>query len=478
MEDSVAARSALLGAVADGEDWEAVLFDGACRAAQEQAVQLLEALDELLAQQRPAGLSKQARRQRTVLTRFGPVSVHRWVYREQATGRARCLLDEQVGWTKRRALSPGLAHLTTELASEHSYRQAVRLLEKLVPQSLSKNTAHRLVGEVGQRQQGEEQAQAQALDEAQASAAASEVQRLFVEADGLVVPLQRERERRAEIKAAAAYRGTRRVGIDRHGRVRRETIGAVCYTGLEPAQAFWERAWLQFGQRYRLDSVQQVILGGDGAGWVRVALDVVGPDQEGVFQLDRFHLARALRRGLGARAGPALDALRQENLARLRAYLDQALADTPHGEQRRALQALLGYLVANADGLLRWTTQLGVSADAEPRLGSMETRIDKLLAVRLCKRGMSWSRRGLAAMGKARQLRANGQLSSQLFRSSRCSALPGRVDRRHCPARLLPDQAPCQAPPFQARLAPRWGPHASRPWVRALTRLTRGPTIE
>lgn len=111
MIDSVPVDSALLGAVAEGEDWEAVMFDAACRSAQEQAAVLLHQVDELLADQRPAGLCKLERQRRTVLTRFGPVTVNRWVYCEQATGRRRCLLDERLGWGKRRAVSPSLARL-------------------------------------------------------------------------------------------------------------------------------------------------------------------------------------------------------------------------------------------------------------------------------------------------------------------------------------------------------------------------------
>lgn len=230
------------------------------------------------------------------------------------------------------------------------------------------------------------------------------------------MPLQRELKRRAEFKASVAYRGTRRVGIDRHGRARNEKVDPVSFVDLERAQTFWERAWGQCGQHYRLTELAQLVVGGDGARWIRGVLELLGPDQQGMFQLDRFHVARALHQ-LGARAGPALQAFRAEQLATVRTCLDSALAETPPGEQGRALQSVLGYLVANADGLLRWSTQFGVPAEGEPRLGSMETHIDKLLANRVCKRGMSWSLRGLAAMGKARQLRANGQLTSDLFRS-------------------------------------------------------------
>ena len=54
MEASVADNDRLLEAVAEGEEWEAVLFEGACRGAQQAAKRLLEAIDQRLARQRPA----------------------------------------------------------------------------------------------------------------------------------------------------------------------------------------------------------------------------------------------------------------------------------------------------------------------------------------------------------------------------------------------------------------------------------------
>ena len=44
----------------------------------------------------------------------------------------------------------------------------------------------------------------------------------------------------------------------------------------------------------RLRRVGQIIVGSDGAAWAREGADFLG----GMFQLDRFHLLRALYRGL------------------------------------------------------------------------------------------------------------------------------------------------------------------------------------
>jgi hypothetical protein len=72
-------------------------------------------------------------------------------------------------------------------------------------------------------------------------------------------------------------------------------------------------------------------------------------------------------------------------------------------------------------------------------------------------------------MAKVLQLRENGELAAA------CHARPGFPAAgprrpRASAASTAPPAAYRAAPPFQARFAPRWGPHASRPWVRALTR--------
>lgn len=74
MERSVAEELRTLQA---GEDWEGMLFEAACAGARELARQLLEGLDAALAAEREPGLEVEGYRPRTLLTRFGPVTVRR-----------------------------------------------------------------------------------------------------------------------------------------------------------------------------------------------------------------------------------------------------------------------------------------------------------------------------------------------------------------------------------------------------------------
>jgi hypothetical protein len=464
----------LSGALKENEDWEAVIFEMACAWARETASRFLEALDNELAGQRTPGETVDGYRTRTVLTRFGPVRARRRLYRRRGKRRG-FRLDEALGWSRHRVLSPALSALAAELASRMPYRVAAETLGRLIAQSVGATTVHRTVQAIGAAE-SEAQAQQQRVvyEQGQAPPAGTEVaDPLFVEADGLTIALQREKQRRGELKVAVCYRGAEPIGRDGKGRERRRLLGKVTTAGMEDREQFWERGWLRFGGRYDLSQTHQIVVGGDGAPWIRGGL--AGTDY-GLFQLDRFHLARELRRVLGGTGLVAFQALTsgQDEVAR------DLLANAwrAAGDDRARWEELLGlerYLSANRDGLVDWRQRVAVKSSVG--LGAMESNIDKPFASRFKKRGMSWTRRGAHHLAKVLELRANGDLDAAC-RTLRAAADPA-------PPRLHPASAATTAPPrrreapppFQATFAPRWGPHASRPWVQALRRLIDGPTI-
>lgn len=462
MERSVAEELRTLQA---GEDWEGMLFEAACAGARELARQLLEGLDAALAAEREPGLEVEGYRPRTLLTRFGPVTVRRRLYR--SGGQRRFLLDEAVGWAPHERVTPRLRAVAVELASYMPYGRAAALLEQLGV-ALSGATVRRQVQAVGAATQAQEQAEHTAVYGAGAPPVegSERADPLFVEGDGVMIPLQRATARRAELKVAIGYRGTEAVGRDRHGRVRRATRGTVHYAGLEEAAAFWERAWLAFGRRYTVAQTRLVLVGGDGAPWIRGGLP---PEGRGLFQLDPFHLARACRRRLHQFGPAAYQAARDGDTAALEEQLARAWATARTAARRAKLAELEGYLAANAEGLQAWQARVPAAYQHHVGLGAMEANIDKPYAQRFKRRGMSWSRAGLTAMAKVLQLRENGELVAACHAHPSPPA-PGPRCPRASAASTAPPADHRAAPPFQARFAPRWGPQASRPWVRALTR--------
>jgi len=116
------------------------------------------------------------------------------------------------------------------------------------------------------------------------------VARLLLEADGVMLSLQREKERKAEVKLGIAYEGWERVGQDRY-----RTVNKTAFAAVADRDSFWAGMTLKLQGKYDLSSVTDTIVGGDGAGWIKEGADYVN----GRFQLDRYHLNRELTRALG-----------------------------------------------------------------------------------------------------------------------------------------------------------------------------------
>ncbi len=471
MDESVA--NDLLSVLRAGEDWESVVFEAACAGARELAGRLLVLIDDALYERREPGWRVDGYRTRVVLTRVGPVPVRRRLYLVPS-GKRRFLLDEAMGWTRGRVLSTSLQAIVLKLVAAMPYRKAVDLLGQLVSQSVGRMTLHRLVQVLGKQVDREQEAtRAAVYEQGQAPpSGTAQTERLFVEADGLSIALQREDKRRGELKRMVASSGRADLGTDKHGRRRRALTGKVSYGGIEPADAFWERSWLQVAARYDLAHTEQVIVGGDGAEWIRGGLaGVTG----GLFQLDRFHLARELRRVLGPTGMVAFQAARAGDDRVLKRLLGEAWRAAGDDERRHAeLLHLEHYLSANRDGLADWYRRVDPGEGEPVRLGAMEANMDKPYAQRFKKRGMSWTTQGAHHLAKVIDLQENNELDATCRRRAQPQVL-GRL-RPASAATTAPRRGMPSSPPFQATFAPRWGPHASRPWVRIFCWLIAGPT--
>ena len=473
MDESVA--NALLSVLRAGEDWESVVFEAACAGARELVGQLLTLIDGALYERRDPGWQVDGYRTRVVVTRMGPVPVRRRLYRVPEEKRRRFLLDEALGWTRGRVLSPSLQAIVLKLVGVMPYRRAADLLGQLVSQAVGRMTLHRLVQVLGtQVERDQEAARAAVYEQGQAPPrGAEQAERLFVEADGLSIALQREDKRRGELKRMVASTGRADLGTDKHGRRRRALTGKVSYGGIESPGAFWERSWLQVAARYDLAHTEQVIVGGDGAPWIRGGLEGVS---DGLFQLDRFHLARELRRVLGSTGMVAFQAARAGDDAELKRLLSEAWR-TAGADPRRheELLHLEHYLAANHDGLPDWYRRVDPGLTEPVRLGTIEANMDKPYAQRFKKRGMSWTTTGAHHLAKVIELQENGELEA----TCRRRAQPQMLQRLRpaSAATTAPRSSMPSSPPFQATFAPRWGPHASRPWVRIFCRLIAGPRL-
>jgi len=442
--------------------WEEVVFQWACDLAQKVAAYLLQRIDQDLMKSREAGLRVEGFRERWVTTLFGDFRIKRRLYCD-GEGGSRFLLDEAMGLRKRSQASPKVEELANFVSTLLPFGKCEQLLRALLPDGLSHTTIHRLVGRtVDPHIEEEERELAELFEDGVLPESENKVvPHLMVEADGTYVALQREKERRTEVKIGIAYEGWQAAGKGRYG-LKEKTS----YTGIMDGERFWDGFSLALAKKYDLSHVGQVVVGSDGAEWAKQGADVFG----GLYQLDRFHLLRAIYRGIGSdMAGEVYRACTAGDVDKADAILRQA-HERADGEEADSIAELRGYLLNNAHGLRDYRLVTGYE-DGLRGLGAMESNVDKLIANRMKKRGMSWTKRGANRMARLINLKQQGQL--HLWANHR--------GEKHRPWPEAPPPSPQRINVnetgawLQAVLPAITGPHANRPWAQVLKDIARQP---
>ena len=446
--------------------WEEGIFDWACELAQSAAKVLLERIDEELMKEREEGLEEEGLRGHWVTTRFGDVNIRRRLYRH-SDGNYCFLLDEAMGLRKRSRVSPKVEELATFLASYvPSFEKCERLLRALLPDGISHTTIHRLVGRVVDPYVEQEEREIAAVfeDGVIPESQGKVVSHLMAEADGVSIALQREEERRTEVKVGIAYEGWEKMGKERY-RLKEKTT----YAGIMDGERFWEGFSLILAKKYDLSQVGQIIVGSDGAAWAREGADFLG----GMFQLDRFHLLRALYRGLApddSLVGQVYRACTCGDLDRADGLLSQAQHKSK-GEQVKRIAELRGYLLSNRTGLRDY--RLALEGEELRGLGAIEGNVDKLVATRMKKRGMSWTKRGANRMARLINLRERGQLHLWVNRrDKRDGSQSVPVSPKVRSENHKSSHGEYRAW-LEAGLPALYGPHANRPWAQTLSAIAR-----
>ena len=440
--------------------WEEEVFRWTCSLAQEVAKALLEIIDEELIKQKDGSLKVEALKQHRIVTIFGDVRIKRRMYRD-SNGKYRFLLDEKMGLDKGCQVSPKVKKLATFLSSHFPFQRTEEILRFILPTGISHTSIHRLVARVTDPFIEEEEKELEEVfeDGVIPESGRRVVPYLFVEADGTSVALQREEARRAEVKVGVAYKGWQGVSKDRH----RVTKKAV-YSGIMNGDQFWEGFSLTLAKKYDLSQVGRVIVGGDGASWVKSGAELLG----GIYQLDRFHLKRALNQSLGT--GLALEvyqACTNGEIDKVEKILTEAQQQAST-EGAKEVARLRGYLMENSFGLRDYRMEVGV--DGLRGLGTIEGNVDKLVANRMKKRGMSWTIKGAHRMTRLVNLREMGELHSWItHKGKQRDKKPPRQVRGINKTR--PNAEMTEEVWLEADLPALFGSHQDRPWVQVLRAL-------
>jgi len=438
----------------DDSDWEEVCYQMGCRVARKLATWLLGFMEERLHQEHPQDMQMENFCERTLVSRFGEVTVSRRLYQD-ANGEYHFLLDEHLSWRPKQEATPSLTAALLDTATKLSYRKAMMEAQKYSAGVLSYPTIHRLLQRVMQDvTEGEKTEWHDCFERGRLPPAGRrKVPVLYTEADGVSVRLQREgKQKRCELKNAIAYEGWERLP-QRDERYRTVNKVVYCHGGDIP---FWEGASLTWHKEWELGSVKLIVVGGDDAEWIDKGTEAL---PYSIRQLSGFHLSRSCRRGW-KQGKDIYEVIRSGAI-----WIGEA-----EEREGKTAQKAREYVIQRLKKGVDWRKKvesLGIEVPEGARgLGAIEGNESNLFADRMKDRGMSWTISGAHHMGKAIELAHNGDLRRWCGRKPPDS----EVKNTGLSFDLFQELDNCGA---RAGIPAMEGPHASRPWVGVLRSMTQ-----
>lgn len=406
---------------------EAKLFRGLAEVFRRSLAEVLKELDEALYETRDGKrYVVKDRRSREVDTLFGTVRIERRYYLDRESGEYVALLDKELGLGGGSRLSPGLEQAVVfQGVNGPSYRMAVEGLAAVYGYApVSHETMRRRVQATGELIADEERRCQEEGD------GVRRVPVLIIEADGLHAHLQRPRGS-AEQRIVTVHEGWEKRSPGSGEYVLKKRSYCVVRDGDDA----WDEVSRHVYGRYDVSGTV-VVINGDRASWIREGVGWFSDAAAALYQFDRFHIERDLKRVLRERPGlaqAALESYRGGRAQEVPAVLREAEAAEPDRKKAKEIRALLDDLSRDPDALRDYRVRLreaGYRIDGLRGLGAAESNMDRF-ANRVKKRGQSWSRRGLHGMLNALAKRFEGGLPGYVQRLSSMQPLvrPGELRR-------------------------------------------------
>lgn len=404
---------------------EQKIYSFVCGLAQEMTRTILECYDDELAKEREKkNYRDKGKRKTSIKTVYGEVTYERRVYRtrlEDGTISYIHLLDEAIGMDRIGLISTNLAQIIAMSVTENPFRKGAELVTRTSGGSISPSGAWNLLQKLGERISDEEDLCVRRM-EAREAEGKEETPILFEEMDGVWLRMQDERHRKCpkkEMKVFTMYRGW---DAQKEAEGRSTLVGRKTLAGMEGSEEFHRKREAYIEQTYNVDEIGQRILNGDGGSWIKETYD-----EEAIFQLDPYHVQKAIIKGLGdvsAREevrAKLCDGEIEEALDYIHTYADSVDSEDPTDKRSKNARELYSYLSNNREGLRPWQEQIGTMPEAPEgccykNMGVQENQNCSVITQRMKHRRMRWSEKGGNNMGKALSRRANGELQETVSR--------------------------------------------------------------
>lgn len=383
-------------------------------------VEVLGQIDQVLMENRDkARFKNKEKNSRSIQTLVGNVEFERRYYWDEKEHDWVYLLDEVLGLEAEKTIGPGLLQLAVIWATKGpSYRDSRdRLTDIFGAQVLSHEAIRQALLEVAASCERAEQNSIVTDD------GKREVTALFIEVDGFGARFQTNKKNkrnnhRREAKMAVIHEGWearhRGKNSDYH------LVNPTYISELMEEDDFWERVRGIVYTKYRNIDIIPIIINGDGAKWIRKGATYF---KNGMYQHDRFHIARKTRSALRLNKKAsyrAQKALRENNMGILLQVVTQAWLDCKNVKQKEKIEELKDLLLADEEYIVDYRVRLkkeGFTVPIEWRgLGAAESNVNKFKN-RTAKRGRAWSPEGFKAILMTLKHLFEGTLQSNISRT-------------------------------------------------------------
>lgn len=403
------------------KELEKNIYKYVCELAVEMTKIVLEDYDRELHAGRDTKIYRdKGTRTTTIKTVYGDVTYDRHVYQtkdEEGHTAHIYLLDKAVKMDKIGLISTNLAEKIASCVTENSYRVTADTISETSGQTISHGGAWKLVQKLGERVSREEELQVKEMN-ADTLEGDREIGVLFEEMDGVWLRLQGKDHKsipKQEMKVATIYEGWEKDGS--------RLCGKKVIAGMEKSAEFHAKREAQIRGIYNIDEIEYRILNGDGGGWIK---DPYEP--ETVFQLDRFHIRREIKRKLNQdeAARKTVEELFHEEkidemLEYILIYADSVETDDKTDKRAKKARELYQYLNHNREGLMPYQKQ-GLTLPELPEgmrygnMGVQENQNCTVITMRMKGNRRRWSVSGANNMAKLLYRKENKELTETVNR--------------------------------------------------------------
>jgi len=467
---------------------ENMIFDITQHVGRKVLEKALGNIDDALRESRPKGtLENTGKRVKYLLTRLGDVLYRRTRYIDKANGKSRYLLEEHLGLKPNQRLSLMRAKVEMFIATISSYRGARENVELITGYRRSHESMRQSVIKEADKiiaYQKSAIGKIQRLEFEDNQPVSSDI--AYMEADATYIRLQRRRKaqgtgirrrrrpRSIEVKLGIGYTGRENRYEDTLQSAKR-LVNKFVYLGVSKCNKFMEDLSIIAEQKMSLSGVKNIFFGADGDRWITRGIRDFFPGA--IFILCGFHLSRNIRTALCYRKESQKEIhrlIRQDRIGEALGIIKDMLSNPKDKREKEALRSLYIYIRENRGGI----NAIRRVEDSEVRrmannTGAIESNIDKIIAHRFKKRGMSWSVKGALSLLKIKETIINGEWDSWWSDKRDQKIEIDREPLRQLTAKDLWKKERPREPLIEAAIPALRGPDQNEPWAKVLRELQK-----